>query len=146
MPSFGKRSKGYLDTVHPDIQLVLNEAIKYIDFSITDGVRTVEQQQALFNRGVTKCDGIEKKSKHQAKDDGYSHAVDIAPYPLDYTEDNKKRARFYFLMGVIEGISRMFYDRGLIDCQMRYGLDWDSDRHFNDQSFDDLPHFEMRIV
>lgn len=52
---------------------------------ITQGVRTTEEQQALYAQGrtapgqiVTNCDGVNKKSNHQLKDDGYGHAVDFA--------------------------------------------------------------------
>ena len=50
---------------------------------VTDGVRTTEQQQALYAKGrtapgpmVTYVDGVKVKSNHQAKADGYGHAVD----------------------------------------------------------------------
>ena len=144
MPEFSDRSKSKLITCHVDIQIVLNEAIKYIDFMIDCGVRTLEDQQEMFRTGRSKCDGIDKISKHQIKPDGYSHAVDIAPYPLDYSDDNKKKARFYFLMGVVEGICKKLHNDGLILSTFRYGLDWDNDRDFSDQSFDDLPHLELR--
>jgi peptidoglycan LD-endopeptidase CwlK len=50
---------------------------------VTDTLRTVEEQQALFAKGrtapgpiVTKADGIVKRSNHQAHADGLGHAVD----------------------------------------------------------------------
>jgi peptidoglycan L-alanyl-D-glutamate endopeptidase CwlK len=50
---------------------------------VTDGLRTTEQQQALFAKGrtapgsiVTNADGVTRKSNHQAKDDGFGHAAD----------------------------------------------------------------------
>jgi peptidoglycan L-alanyl-D-glutamate endopeptidase CwlK len=159
MPYFGSKSLIQRDTCHPDLQVVLNELIKIIDYSITCGVREDEEQFRLFKIGreqnksgewvvvgktVTNIDGKTKKSKHQKKDDGFSHAVDIAPYPLDYSDDNKKRARFYFLMGAFEGVAQRLHEEGRILHKFRYGLDWDNDRDFNDQSFDDLPHIEMR--
>jgi len=54
---------------------------------ITDGLRTEAQQRALWDVGrnkppigqiVTNCDGVDKKSNHQAQADGYGHAVDLA--------------------------------------------------------------------
>lgn len=54
------------------------------DMIVTDGVRTVAQQQALFAQGrsqpgavVTNADGIVKKSNHQPHADGLGHAVDM---------------------------------------------------------------------
>lgn len=52
---------------------------------IVQGLRTVEEQQALFAQGrtapgktVTNCDGVHKKSNHQAAADGLGRAVDCA--------------------------------------------------------------------
>jgi peptidoglycan LD-endopeptidase CwlK len=52
---------------------------------IVQGFRTVEEQQALFAQGrtlpgkrVTNCDGVSKKSNHQAANDGLGRAVDCA--------------------------------------------------------------------
>lgn len=74
--------------VHPvlvrKIQKVL-EAMNLLGFQmiVTDGVRTVSEQQELYAQGrtkpgkiVTNCDGIKKLSNHQIQPDGYGHAVD----------------------------------------------------------------------
>lgn len=51
---------------------------------VTDTVRTVAQQQALYAQGrtlpgkiVTNCDGITIKSNHQVHSDGFGHAADL---------------------------------------------------------------------
>lgn len=51
---------------------------------VTDGCRTVEQQQVLFAKGrtmpgriVTMADGVKRRSNHQIHDDGFGHAVDM---------------------------------------------------------------------
>lgn len=50
---------------------------------VTDGLRTVEQQRALYAKGrtipgsiVTYADGTTKRSNHQTKADGLGHAAD----------------------------------------------------------------------
>lgn len=55
-------------------------SVSKYDFSITSGVRTLEEQQALYAQGrttsgvvCTNCDGVNNKSKHQE-----GKAVDIA--------------------------------------------------------------------
>lgn len=79
-----------LQGVHPR----LVEAVKKITFAmhelgldvmITSGLRTTEEQVRLYAQGrqtagpiVTYCDGVRKKSNHQAKPDGFGHAVDFA--------------------------------------------------------------------
>jgi peptidoglycan L-alanyl-D-glutamate endopeptidase CwlK len=55
------------------------------DLVLTQGVRSVAQQQALYAQGrtkpgkiVTACDGTRHPSNHQPKADGYGYAVDVA--------------------------------------------------------------------
>lgn len=50
---------------------------------ICQGVRTVAEQKALYAQGrtapgsvVTNCDGVLRPSNHQARADGFGHAVD----------------------------------------------------------------------
>lgn len=94
MFSFGEKSLKKLEGVHKDLVKVMKLAITNspYDFKITDGVRTSAEQYALYCQGrtvltdkkgnklkkVTNCDGITKKSNHQAKADGFGYAVDIA--------------------------------------------------------------------
>lgn len=103
MAVLGKQSKNNLKGVHPNLVKVIEEAIKEtpIDFTITSGVRTLKEQQALYAQGrtkpggiVTKADGIKNKSNHQAKADGYGHAIDLCPYvngQLDWDNENNFR-------------------------------------------------------
>lgn len=86
---FSKRSLDNLIGVHPLLAKVMHESIKDspIDFTITEGVRTVQRQQDLYAQGrtkpgkiVTNVDGVKNKSDHQPKADGYGHAVDLYPF------------------------------------------------------------------
>lgn len=140
MPKFGTSSQKRLDTAHIDLQIICNEVIKYYDFSILEGTRTLEKQQEYFNAGKSKLDGINKKSKHQSFP---SFAIDIAPYPIDFKNDSKARARFYLLAGFMFMAAEILYSKEVITHRLRWGGDWDSDKNFKDQSFDDLPHFEL---
>jgi peptidoglycan L-alanyl-D-glutamate endopeptidase CwlK len=147
---FGKKSKKLLKTCHPDIQLILNEVIKFYDFSVISGLRTTKEQQSLFKAGRSKLDGINKKSKHQGKPDSdgniVSYAVDIMPYKKGtnaFSGKKKDSARFYFLMGLVKGTAIKLLQEGRISHEVRFGLDWDGDDIFIDQHFDDLPHFEL---
>ena len=47
MPEFGSKSKERLQSCDPQIQKVLEEAIKHYDFSVLEGHRTEEKQQEL---------------------------------------------------------------------------------------------------
>lgn len=137
---FGNTSQQRLDTCHEDLRTICNEVIKSFDFSIIEGHRTLEQQQLYFNRGQSKLDGINRKSKHQYFP---SLAVDIAPYPIKWS-GQKNIARFYMLAGYMFQASEKLYRQGKIDNKLRWGGDWNGNKKFTDQSFDDLPHFELK--
>jgi len=97
MPSFGERSMRHYNTLHPDLQLVLSEAIKYVDFSIICGHRDKQEQNLAFQQGRSKLRF--PQSKHNSYP---SDAVDIVPYPnLDWND----RERFTYIAGIIMGIA-----------------------------------------
>ena len=130
MPSFGQRSLENLFGVHPDIVAVLDEAIKYYDFSVLEGVRTLKRQKVLCGEGKSHT----LNSKHLRQLDGYSHAVDVAPYPLDW----KDKRRFAYLAGLIMGIAET---KGVA---LTWGNDWDNDGDFDEHKLQDGPHFQLR--
>lgn len=148
--SFGKRSQVNLDTCHKDIQYILNELIKIYDFTVISGIRTTEEQKALFADGKTKLDGINKKSKHQGREDSegniVSFAVDIMPWKKGtnaFSGHEKDNRRFYTMMGMVKAIAARLLEEGKISHTVRFGLDWNGDDTYKDQTFDDLPHFEL---
>jgi len=129
MAKFGKKSKSKLVDADPRIQEILNKAIEFYDFTILETHRTNERQDELYKAGKSKVKA--GKSKHNTFP---SKAVDIAPYPIDWNDLN----RFVYLAGIIEAVS---FELGY---KIRWGGNWDMDgKIINDQSFDDLPHFEI---
>lgn len=137
---FNDRSKAKLETCHPDLVLIMNEAIKVIDFTVLEGARSDDMQKEYFAQGRSKLDGVTKKSKHQVSaDQPLSRAVDIAPWPVVWNDTSK----FCFLAGVIKGVAAALYSRGEIKNRIRWGGDWNDNNDFKDQSFVDLPHFEL---
>lgn len=71
--SFGIKSVTKMTGLHPDLKKVLYRAIQLtdVDFSIIEGLRTLERQKQMVASGASKT----LNSRHL---DG--HAVDIAPY------------------------------------------------------------------
>ncbi len=67
-----------LEGVHPAMTGVVERAIQLtdVDFGVTQGVRTFEEQQANVAAGRSQT----MKSKHLLQDDGFSHAVDVVAY------------------------------------------------------------------
>lgn len=82
MAKFSNKSKEKLKGVHPDLVKVLELAITYTkqDFSITEGVRTKEQQVIYVRTGKSQT----MNSKHLVQKDGYGHAIDVVPYPVSW--------------------------------------------------------------
>lgn len=138
--SFGDRSRKNLQSVHPDLQRVLNRALSFcvMDFSIIEGHRSIERQQELFNAvpPKTTIDGINKRGKHNFMP---SLAADILPYPATVNGVGvwDDRHRFCVLAGL------MYSAASIENVKIRWGGDWDGDGNNADSSFDDLPHFEL---
>jgi len=150
MPKFSKKSLERLNTCHKDIQKIMNEVIKIYDISILEGIRSKERQIELYNTGRSKLDGVNKKSKHQGKEDEdgniVSFAIDIMPYAKGenpFSGKEKDNRRFYFMAGIVKACTLELLKKGEIKHDIRWGGDWDSDFVYNDQNFDDLPHIEL---
>lgn len=127
MYRFGKRSKTQLGTCDRDLQEILNEAIKLVDFTVLEGHRNKELQNKYFDLGKSKL------KYPQGKHNTYpSLAADVAPYPINW----KNSKRFIALVYVIKGIA---FQMGI---KIRLGADWNGDNIFN-ESFQDLPHIEL---
>ena len=125
MPKFGKKSQKRLIGVDAKLVSVLNETIKHFDFTVIEGVRSLETQKKYVARGASKT----LKSKHI---DG--KAVDIAPYPVDYDDEE----RFVYLGGFILGVASQ------LGVKLRWGLAGERDTYTKDTRFRDAGHFETR--
>lgn len=129
MPSFGAESKRHLATLDPQLQRLMNEAIKYVDFTITCGFRNQADQHKAFVEGKSKLDW--PNGEHNKNP---SRAVDVAPCPLDWNDAEA----FTLLAGIIFGIAKM------MNIPITLGIDWDSDGNVKEHSFKDRPHIQLR--
>ena len=149
MYNFGARSRERLDTCHPDMIAIMEEVIKVYDFSILEGLRTAEKQAEYFETGRSKLDGVNKLSKHQDSGDGLSYAIDIMPYKRGsnaFSGQKEDLYRFYYLGGLVKMAATKLLAENKISHTIRWGADWNSNDLFNDNSFNDLPHFELKKV
>lgn len=135
MPQFSEKSLSRLATCHPDIQAVFREVIKHRDCTVIEGVRSRETQEEYVRTGKSKT----MNSKHLVADDGYSHAVDVAPWPIDWQD----HGRFAFFAGYVFAIAERLRAEGVITHRLRWGGDWDGDGNQREHSFWDSPHFEL---
>ena len=129
---FSTKSLGRLNGVHPALTDLCFAVLQVHDVTVVYGARTIEEQIKLFNEGLSKT----MNSKHLLQDDGFAHAVDLAPYPIDW--DNTKR--FYYLAGMMSALAPRYLPD---NYALRWGGDWDSDDDLDDQKFMDLVHFEL---
>lgn len=128
---YSQKSQEKLATCHPDLQRLFNEAIKHVDITIIEGVRTKERQEELVHAGMSKT----LNSKHLPQKDGYSYAVDAIPCPIEW----ENWQRNYLFAGFIKGLA------AAMKIKLRIGADWDGDFTTKDQTFHDTPHFELII-
>jgi peptidoglycan LD-endopeptidase CwlK len=119
MPSFGKSSLQRLNECHPNLQIILNEAIKELDFTILCGHRGEDEQNQAF--AEKKSQVKFPNSKHNSMP---SMAADIALYPINWNDI----AGFNKLMDKVQEIADK---KGI---KIRLG------RSF---SFKDYPHVEL---
>lgn len=78
MYQLGSRSKQRLVGVHPRLAAVAARAIALStqDFTVLEGVRTLERQKVLKAQGASQT----LDSRHLKQADGYGHAVDLAAW------------------------------------------------------------------
>ena len=121
MFKLGKRSLSRLDGVHPELVAVVKKAIELteIDFTVLEGVRTVERQRKLYDAGASRT----MNSRHLS-----GHAVDLGALidgkiAWDWPLYDK------IALAMIEA-------SGELDVVITWGGHW--------TSFKDGPHFELQ--
>jgi peptidoglycan LD-endopeptidase CwlK len=122
----GRASKAHLVGVDSRLIEILEAAIKItvVDFGVpaTGGLRTTETQQELCAAGVSMCDGVIKKSKHQS-----GLAVDIFAYDdgkASWEDEDLALAATAILQSAV-----------LLGYKIQWGGLW--------KNFKDAPHFEI---
>ena len=154
----GTRSKAVYDTLHPDLQRVIDIALEHCttDFSLITGHRTVDTQFELFKKGrefikgrwkvvnkkqvVTNIDGHLVKGNHNYEP---SRAFDFTVYIVNKPELTWDKPHLSYIAATFMGYAHILYDKGEITHKLRWGGDWDSDGDQTDQKLIDMPHLEL---
>lgn len=123
------RSLSRLNGVHPDLVKVVKRAIEITehDFSVAEGVRSKAQAEANAAKGT----GI-ANSLHIPQSDGFAHAVDLHPYPLDW--NNLKSFKT-----VADAVFKAADELGVL---IQWGADWNNNGVVGERSEWDYPHFQ----
>lgn len=114
----GTRSRQRLSGVHPDLVAVVKRAIQITeqDFTVLEGVRNINRQRELFKAGKSTT----MNSRHLT-----GHAVDLAPWPIDWED----LSRFELVADAMKQASEE------LNVPVIWGGDW--------RTFYDGPHFEL---
>ena len=136
--------------------MIFNYVIKEYDNTIVCGHRSPEEQFELFKKGrkhisgewvvtepdkvLTYKDGYTRKSKHNTSP---SLAVDAAPYDPILQRVNWDPQHMIHFAGYVLGVTQMLKSYGAIEHSLRWGGDWNADRNLDNETFVDMPHFEL---
>jgi peptidoglycan L-alanyl-D-glutamate endopeptidase CwlK len=126
--ALGKQSLSRLRGVHPLLVGVVVRAIRITsaDFTVYEGLRSVERQRELFESGQSK----KMNSRHLT-----GHAVDLPAYLNGVPVWDKVLAQ-----PIMTAMMKAALDCGVT---LRWGGDWDGDGDQEDETFRDLVHFEL---
>ena len=123
---FGSKSIERMSGVDDRLIAIANRAIQLtkVDFGIPEygGLRTVEDQKVLFERGVTKADGVDKKSYHQT-----GKALDVYAWV-----DSQASWDIKYMAQIAAAMLQAAIELGY---KIKWGGLW--------TSFVDTPHFEI---
>ena len=145
--SLSVRSLKALEGVEPGLVKVVKAAIKKTtqDFLVVQGCRTKEEMWANYGKGRTVAQLAAKgvpaiyakpkegkvtwlndplKSNHRVHPDGFGHAVDLVPYPVDWNDLAKFKAISVAMKAAAKELS----------VAMSWGGDWSGTK--------DYPHYE----
>lgn len=148
---WGQRSLDRLGGCHADIRRVADAALASSPFDLTvvTGFRKQAEQDEAFRVGRSKLRWPDSKHNHRdVLGDPCSLAVDLAPYlqpgwiPWGSKEEHghtiAQQLRYWdILAGVVLGAAESLH------IPMRWGGDWNRNGILVDQTFHDLPHFEL---
>lgn len=115
---------------HPDLQRVIQVVAETWDLVVLETARTPERQAEMVRTGKSKT----LQSQHLVQADGFAHAVDLAPMPIDWNDTR----RWYYFGGVCLATAKH------LRVPLIWGGDWNNNTQVGDQTFLDLDHIELQ--
>ena len=129
MFKLSKRSTSRLFGTDPRIMEIVQLALTItpVDFGIPEygGLRSMPTQNQLFTRGLSKCDGVDKLSKHQS-----GTAFDVYAY-ADGKANWSTKDMTQVAAAILQAASIL-----------KYPLEWGG--HW--KSWRDMPHFQLVLA
>lgn len=128
MYKFSQRSLDNLKNVDERLVRICNELIKRVDYTVIEGFRTPERQKELYDKGLSKIDGITKKGKHNYSP---SLAIDIIPYKKGHNPFDGSKESDIMFNNLAKEFKQVAKELGI---NITWGGDW---------KFIDKPHFQI---
>ena len=156
--TLGQRSQVQYDTLHPDLRMVVDWTLRHclVDFTLTEGHRSVERQHELYKSGREFINGRWKLTKPKLKKtniDGYaikgkhnespSHALDFCVFVPDKPELIWDVPHLTYIAASLVAAGEALYGQGAISHKVRWGGNWDKDGDLADNNWFDRPHVEI---
>lgn len=137
MFKLGERSKSRLAGVQAPLRRVVERAIELtaVDFTVLEGLRTLERQQALYAQGRTKPGKVVTWTMNSRHLEGA--AVDLAPV------DSSGRILWEDIAAFDQIAEAMFAAADELGVRIRWGADFDQDGVRRERGEHDSPHFEL---
>ena len=129
MASLDKGSAHRLSLAHLLLQRLFIEVVKQMPIVILDSQRGKAAQELAFRLGRTKA-----HFGQSAHNWSPSVALDVCPLPVDW-----KNTKPFILLGqkIILPIA------AAMRIPIRWGADWNMNSNLRDESFVDMPHYEL---
>ena len=132
MPQFSKAGLKMLETCDERLQKLFKRVVERFDCTVICGHRGRKDQESAFDSGASKV-----HYPHGKHNSTPSKAVDVMPYPVDWSETAKNIERMALFAGFAIGIAA---EMGI---KVRWGHDWDGDKVPDIHGLVDRPHFEL---
>ncbi len=130
---YSRSSEDRLNTCHPLLRQLFRAVLEKADHTIVCGHRGEDEQNKAYAQGNSQLQYPD--SKHNIFP---SMAVDAAPY-----DSNIKGIPWNDEAAFVEFGELVIETAQELGIRIRWGGDWDGDGDRSDQSFNDLPHFEL---
>ena len=133
MPTFGDTSRANLEQCDERLQRLFEKVVDHFDCMVVDGHRTCKEQTDVYASGRSHVPW--PLSKHNELP---ALAADVAPWDkelkqIPWSDIDRFYAFGWYVKGVADGMG----------IPIRWGGDWDDDTDTEDQTFNDLGHFEL---
>lgn len=136
--TFSEYSLDQLSRCHNELKLLCTHVLDVHDFKVQEGHRDEAAQEKAFAEGRTKLHW--PNGNHNAFP---SMAVDLLPYLDGKFIGWENRRQWDYFGGMVLGVAATFHRLGEMTYPVRWGGDWSRDNDMADQTFNDLPHFEL---